>query len=57
MDDEEVVLLRRQIETSLELESAGGPFHYSELWQGGELGNFRRIALCAMVNLQQQFTG
>ncbi|TVY85638.1 Sugar transporter, partial [Lachnellula willkommii] len=35
IDDDEVVFQRRQIETSLELESAGGPFRYSELLKGG----------------------
>ena len=57
LDHEEVVFQRRQIETSIEIESAGGPFRYSELLQGGKLQNFRRICLCCAVNLMQQFTG
>ncbi|KAI6869002.1 general substrate transporter [Hortaea werneckii] len=56
-DDEEVVLLRRQIETSIEIESAGGPFRYSELFTGGKLQNGRRLILCGMCNMMQQFTG
>ena len=56
-DDEEVVLLRRQIETSVELESAGGPFKYSELLQGGKIQNFRRLMLAGGINVMQQFTG
>ncbi|RDW77152.1 hypothetical protein BP6252_05205 [Coleophoma cylindrospora] len=56
-DSEEVVFQRRQIETSLELESAGDPFRYSELLRGGKIGNFRRVCLCCAVNLMQQFTG
>ncbi|RDW64099.1 hypothetical protein BP5796_10601 [Coleophoma crateriformis] len=57
IDSEEVVFQRRQIETSLELEGAGGPFRYSELLRGGKIGNFRRVCLCCAVNLMQQFTG
>lgn len=56
-DDEDVVYLRRQIETSIEIESAGGPFRYAELVKGGKLQNGRRLILCGMVNLMQQFTG
>jgi MFS family permease len=53
----EVVALRRQIETSLEVESAGGPFRYKELLKGGKIQNLRRMVLCGLVNVQQQFTG
>jgi MFS family permease len=53
----DVVHLRRQIETSIEIESAGGPFQYKELWSGGQMGNLRRMILAAVVNIQQQFTG
>lgn len=34
-----------------------GPFKYSELLEGGPLGNFRRICLCIGINVMQQFTG
>ena len=57
VDDEEVILMRRQIETSIELESAGGPFRYKELLAGGKIQNLRRMILCATINIQQQFTG
>lgn len=53
----DVVYLRRQIETGIELESAGGPFQYKELFQGGKVQNLRRIILCMAVNVMQQFTG
>ena len=56
-EDEEVVRLRRQIETSIELESYGGPFKYSELLKGGKIQNLRRIILCGGINVMQQFTG
>ncbi|CAE6429046.1 hypothetical protein ACGC1H_000955 [Rhizoctonia solani] len=47
----------RDIEESLARESAGGPFRYAELLQGGPLGNFRRVLLACGVNVMQQFTG
>ncbi|KIY62664.1 general substrate transporter [Cylindrobasidium torrendii FP15055 ss-10] len=53
----EVVKIRKEIELSLEQESAGGPFQYKELFEGGPLGNFRRICLCIGINVMQQFTG
>lgn len=53
-ETEEVDLLRRQIETSIEIESAGGPFQYSELLKGGKIQNFRRLVLGAAINLMQQ---
>ncbi|KAI1785949.1 general substrate transporter [Ganoderma leucocontextum] len=56
-DHPDVVAKRKEIEVSLAQESAGGPFRYSELLQGGPLGNFRRICLCIGVNVMQQFTG
>ncbi|TFK56247.1 general substrate transporter [Heliocybe sulcata] len=57
LNDPEVVLKMKEIEVSLEQESAGGPFRYAELLEGGPLGNFRRICLCVAVNVMQQFTG
>ncbi|KAJ5580308.1 Major facilitator superfamily domain general substrate transporter [Penicillium hispanicum] len=53
----EVVVLRRQIETAIEIESAGGPFRYKELLAGGKVQNLRRMILAGLVNIQQQFTG
>lgn len=53
----EVVLLRRQIESAIEIESAGGPFRYKELLTGGKIQNLRRMLLAGLVNVQQQFTG
>ena len=46
----------RDIEESLARESAGGPFRFAELLEGGPLGNFRRVLLACGVNVMQQFT-
>jgi len=46
LDDPRVIRVKKEIEKSLEQESAGGPFQYKELLQGGPVGNFRRICLC-----------
>jgi hypothetical protein len=56
-DHPDVIYMRRQIETGIEIESAGGPFRYKELLTGGKVQNFRRIVLCMAVNVMQQFTG
>lgn len=42
INDPEVIFLRKQVEISLEIESAGGPFRYSEPFRGGKIQNFRR---------------
>ena len=57
VDHPEVLHLLAQIETAIEIESAGGPFRYKELLQGGRVQNFRRLCLACGVNVQQQFTG
>ncbi|KAJ7819184.1 general substrate transporter [Mycena olivaceomarginata] len=57
IDHPDVVRVQKDIEHSLSIESAGGPFRYKELFEGGPLGNFRRICLCIGVNVMQQFTG
>ncbi|KAJ6542846.1 general substrate transporter [Mycena capillaripes] len=57
IDHPDVVRVQKEIEHSLSVESAGGPFQYKELFQGGPLGNFRRICLCIGINVMQQFTG
>lgn len=46
-----------EIETAIALESAGGPFRYRELLSGGKIQNLRRMIICGLVNIQQQFTG
>ncbi|KIJ61255.1 hypothetical protein HYDPIDRAFT_159851 [Hydnomerulius pinastri MD-312] len=56
-DHPDVIEKLKEIELSLAQESAGGPFRYKELIQGGPLGNLRRMCLCAGVNIMQQFTG
>lgn len=55
-ESEEVVMLRRQIETALELEHADGPFSYKELFMMGRVQNLRRMIMCGMINVMQQFT-
>jgi hypothetical protein len=57
IDDSDVKQVRQQIEASIELESAGGPFKYKDLLEGGRTQNLRRIVLCCAVNIMQQFTG
>ncbi|KAK0201198.1 general substrate transporter [Desarmillaria ectypa] len=56
-DHPDVVRAQKEIELSLEQESAGGPFKYKELIENGHIGNFRRICLCIGINVMQQFTG
>lgn len=53
----EVDRLLLEIETAIAQESAGGPFKYKELAAGGRIQNLRRMILCGLVNVQQQFTG
>ncbi|TFK37519.1 general substrate transporter [Crucibulum laeve] len=57
VDHPDVLRMKEEIEASLALESAGGPFKYRELLEGGKIQNFRRICLCIGVNVMQQFTG
>ncbi|KAF8153924.1 general substrate transporter [Crassisporium funariophilum] len=57
VDHPDVVRVLREIEDSLAVESAGGPFRYMELFEGGKIQNFRRICLCIGINVMQQFTG
>jgi hypothetical protein len=57
VDHPEVIFQRCQIESSLEIKSAGGPFRYSELFEGGKIANFRRVCTCCAVQSMQQFTG
>ncbi|KAA1477574.1 general substrate transporter [Dentipellis sp. KUC8613] len=56
-DHPDVVEKKKEIDLSLQQESAGGPFRYKELLEGGPLGNFRRICLSIGINVMQQFTG
>ncbi|CAL1698841.1 unnamed protein product [Somion occarium] len=53
----DVLMKRKEMEASLAQESAGGPFKYRELIQGGRIVNFRRMCLCIGVSVMQQFTG
>jgi hypothetical protein len=57
VDHPEAIFQRCQIESSLEIESAGGPFKYSELFEDGKFANFRRVCICCAVQAMQQFTG
>ena len=49
--------MRVQIESAIAIESEGGPFRYKELLEGGKTQNLRRMILCGVVSIQQQFTG
>ncbi|KAA1477575.1 general substrate transporter [Dentipellis sp. KUC8613] len=57
LDHPDVMDKKKEIDVSLSQESAGGPFRYGELLEGGPIGNFRRVCLCIAVNFTQQFTG
>lgn len=53
--DAVVVEQSREIEDAIALEqSISGDFSYKELFQNGELQNFRRICLCFGIQLMQQ---
>ncbi|KIJ53831.1 hypothetical protein M422DRAFT_73963 [Sphaerobolus stellatus SS14] len=56
-DSPHVLEKRDEISNSIALESAGGPFHYKELFQNGKIGNLRRIILCGAIQAMQQFSG
>ncbi|KIY50131.1 general substrate transporter [Fistulina hepatica ATCC 64428] len=56
-DHPHVIRVKDEIQLSLDQESAGGPFSYKELLEGGPIGNFRRICLCIGISAMQQFTG
>jgi len=50
-----VVEQSKEIEDAIALERAAeGDFKYKELFQNGELQNFRRICLCFGIQLMQQ---
>lgn len=51
VDSEEVVMMRRQIESALELEHAGGPFSYKELFTMGRVQNLRRMVSTSLLGL------
>lgn len=54
----EVVVRRRvQIETAIEMESAGGPFRFKELFGGGDVQNFRRVIISMFLMMAQQLNG
>ncbi|KAF8507657.1 general substrate transporter [Gautieria morchelliformis] len=53
-----VVAQSREIEEAIELErSVSGDFSYKELFEGGEMQNFRRLCLCFGIQLMQQMGG
>lgn len=57
ISDPRVRELSRDIINALELESAGGPFRFKELLQGGKLQNFRRMCISFASNAFQQLGG
>jgi sugar porter (SP) family MFS transporter len=57
VEDPRVVKLSKEIQDSIELESAGGPFKMKELFAMGKLQNFRRMCICFAVDAFQQLGG
>jgi hypothetical protein len=57
VEDPRVQELAKEITDAIELESAGGPFQWRELVQGGKLQNFRRMCICFAVDAFQQLGG
>jgi hypothetical protein len=57
LSDPRVLKLYDDIQQAITLESAGGPFKYKELFEGGQLQNMRRIILCFACAAFQQLTG
>lgn len=45
------------IQAGLEEEQKGGPFHFMELFNWGEVQNLRRMLITISIELGQQFTG
>jgi hypothetical protein len=57
-DDPIVKAQAREILTAVKAEQEiGGDFKWKELWEGGEMQNGRRIALCFGIQLMQQVCG
>ena len=53
--DDIVIAQSREIEDAIALErKAAGDFRYMELFQGGEMQNFRRMCLCFGIQMMQQ---
>jgi len=53
-----VIAQSQEIEDAIALErKVGGNFRYMELFEGGEMQNFRRICLCFGIQLMQQMGG
>jgi len=56
--DSVVLAQSKEIEDSIALERGlGDSFQWKELWEGGELQNGRRMALCFGIQLMQQMGG
>lgn len=57
VNDRIVIYEKDEIEKAVELEGAGGPFQFKELFGGGDIQNFRRLLLTIGIMIMQQFTG
>lgn len=55
--DPKVIDSYEAIQRAIRLESAGGPFKFKELFEGGKLQNFRRTILCIAVDGFSQLSG
>lgn len=57
LDDESVNASILEIKAGLDEEHKDGPFHFKELFQMGEVQNFRRLLIVISIQLGQQFSG
>ncbi|KAJ4985756.1 sugar transporter [Stagonosporopsis vannaccii] len=57
LDDAIVNATILDIKSGLDEEQKDGPFCFKELFQGGELQNFRRLVIVISIQLGQQFSG
>lgn len=57
LDDATVNATILDIKSGLDEEQRDGPFRFKELFQGGEVQNFRRLLIVISIQLGQQFSG
>ena len=56
-DDADVTSILADIQSVIQEEHKGGPFHFLELFEWGKVQNFRRLLITISIQLGQQFTG
>ncbi|KAF2099674.1 general substrate transporter [Rhizodiscina lignyota] len=57
LEDPEVTSILLDIQSVIQEEHKGGPFHFRELLEMGKLQNFRRLLITISIELGQQFSG